>query len=234
MEDHPRTSSPYAVSQTELTQTIGQYYNEQCSGPVDSGRSWEFCYRFFHENRKDLVEDQEVAAIHLGFYLASWGMYRRGFLPKRTYKVHKPIISVLASSQFEILWKRDVGARKKDFTLAGTIMGLVEAVEAEYKMSMGKTQQKKTDTLVTKVLLGTVGCLPARDSYFERGFKLQFNAQEVMYGSLNRHFVDTILKFCIVNRRKLRNLQEVFRDLRGHSYPVMKLVDMYFWQKGKR
>ena len=217
------------MSQTELDQPIRQYYKEQCLPPDARGRSWDHCYGFFQKNRESLleVEVQDAAALHLGCYLTSWGMYRGRFLRKHAYTVHKPVIRVLASSQFSDLWQPDLGSTpSEDIKLAGTIMDLVEKVEAEYRKL---TDQQKMDTLVTKVLLGTVGCLPARDSYFETGFK-PYLKPGVPYGSLNRRFVETILGFCRDNRGELDELRSEIRD---RPYPLMKLVDMYFWQIGK-
>ena len=222
------------MSQTELDQTIRRYYEKQCGRPDARGRSWDHCYGFFQKNREDLldVEVQDTAALHLGCYLASWGMYRSPFLREHAYTVHKPVIRALASPPFSILWQRDVGARDNDDQLSGTIMDLVKEVETEYRERMGKQQQKDTDTLVTKVLLGTVGCLPARDTFFEKGFKEWFKAQESTYGGLNERFVKRILRVCISHRRKLAGLQPKILDLGGRPYPLMKLVDMHFWQIG--
>ena len=216
------------MSQTELDQTIRRYYKEQCGRPDARGRSWDHCYGFFQENREDLLEVQDAAALHLGFYLASWGMYRSPFLREHAYTVHKPVIRALASPPFSILWQRDVGARDNDDELAATIMDLVKEVETEYRERMGKQQQKNTDTLVTKILLGTVGCLPACDSFFIRGFR----KQDCSYSCVNERFVKRILRFCIAHRRKLARLQPKILDLGGRPYPLMKLVDMHFWQIG--
>ena len=113
---------------------------------------------------------------------------------------------------------------------------MVDAVyreaDAEYKDFVQKQRQKSMDLLVTKVVLGTVGCLPARDTYFERGFKAHFKPQRVPYGSLNRGFVDNILQFCIDHQPVLAELQPKIVDLWGLPYPLMKLVDMHFWQIG--
>ena len=218
------------MNQEKLNDTIRKYYAEQCDHPNGRGRSWDHCYGFFREHRGDLVDQQDTdvedaAALHLGCYLASWGMYRGPFLREHAYTVHKPVVRVLASDRFSSLWQRDIGMRDED-DQAGTIMELVETVEAEYRKL---TDQQKMDTLVTKVLLGTVGCLPARDSYFEKGFKHEGNT----YGSLNRSFVRRVLDFCSEHRSKLTKLQPKIVDLRCRPYPLMKLVDMHFWQIGK-
>jgi hypothetical protein len=48
-------------------------------------RSWEHCYRYFQKaSPSRLSKDRDDAAIRLGFYLASWGMYRgKSFLLQR-------------------------------------------------------------------------------------------------------------------------------------------------------
>lgn len=54
----------------------------------------------------------------------------------------------------------------------------------------------------------------------------------VSYGSLNERFVRSILRFCVDNRAKLTELQPDIIDLDDLPYPLMKLVDMHFWQVG--
>ena len=227
------------MSRTALDKSIRNYYEEQCVDPTAGGRAWDHCNLFFRKRWKDLDVPcvQDIAALHLGCYLASWGMYRRSsFLSERAYTVHKPVISVLASCQFSELWQRDIGAQDEDIELVGTIMELVEEVDAAYrkvdvqhKRLTGKPPQKKMDTVVTKVLLSTLACLPARDRFFEKGLK---HEQAYRYGGLNRDFVQNTLKFCINHRPKLAELQREVVDVGGRPYPLMKLVDMHFWQIG--
>lgn len=211
-----------------LNQNIQKYYQQACD-PNSRFRSWDHCYAFFRDHWGQLlnVEVAETAALHLGFYLASWGMYRgSGFLLDYTYKIHKPVIHALASSQdFLYLQQHDVGTCDSDINLVSEIMNLIDLIRDEY---INKLDKKPTDTLVTKILLGTVGCLPARDTYFGNGFK----NQQYVYGSLNRDFVKRILQFCINNRPQLLQLQPNITDLNGQPYPLMKLVDMHFWQIG--
>lgn len=222
------------MSQIRLDQTIRQFYSKCANNPDHRYRSWDRCHGYFQEHCTDLLSVQDTAALQLGFYLASWGMYRgSGFLLQHAYTVHVPVIHVLASPQFSELWQRDIGSDADDIALAGTIMKLVEKVDAEYRKDddkykeiNGKKPQKNMGTVVTKVLLGTVGCLPARDRLFETGFK---HASPYTYGNLNCRFVKNTLQFCIENRQKLAKLQREIVDLRGCPYPLMKLVDMHFW-----
>lgn len=208
-----------------LNQNIQKYYQQACN-PNSRFRSWDHCYDFFRKHRKNLRQVEEDAALHLGFYLASWGMYRgSGFLLQHTYRIHKHVIRALASSKdFLHLQQHDVGTCVSDVNLMTNIMNLVCLVRNAYP----NLNKKPTDTLVTKILLGTVGCLPARDTYFGKGFK----DQGYVYGSLNKDFVERILKFCIHNQQALFKLQPNMKDLHGQPYPLMKLVDMHFWQIG--
>lgn len=212
------------VSQATLGHAICRYYERRDADPDSRYRSWEHCYGFFQEHYRDLLKVEDTAALQLGFYLASWGMYRgSSFLLQRTHTAHLPVIQVLASPQFSNLWSRDVGTHDHDIELAATIMALVESVKAAYKQF-----GTPTDTLATKVLLGTVGCLPACDRYFIDGFK----STRFPYSSLNRLFVDRILEFVVDNRLELSQLQTMIIDRDGPQYPLMKLVDMHFWQIG--
>jgi len=49
---------------------------------------------------------------------------------------------------------------------------------------------------------------------------------------LNDNFIDRILAFCRENLLDLRREQASISEASGIRYPLMKLVDMYFWQIG--
>lgn len=56
--------------------------------------SWRYCYNAF----SDPSATRESLALHLGFYLASWGMMRgSSFLREFDYTVHLPIVDILRS-----------------------------------------------------------------------------------------------------------------------------------------
>jgi hypothetical protein len=103
------------------------------------------------------------------------------------------------------------------------IQAAIDTVRASYE-PFGNA----TDTLVTKVILGTVGSLPACDRYFIYGFK---NAG-LTYSRLNANFVEQVHRFCRENLPELRAEQAAIERAGGLRYPLMKLLDMYFWQIG--
>jgi hypothetical protein len=188
-------------------------------------RSWEHCYRFFRGiEPAGISAARDGAALQLGFYLASWGMYRgSSFLLQHAYTVHLKVIDCLFAPQFRPLWEMEFGSQEDDSTLIPTVLVAVQTVREAYA-PFGQP----TDTLVTKVLLGTLGCLPACDRYFLFGFK----SEGFSYSYLNKPFIERLLEFCRLNMADLRNEQERIASTGGLCYPLMKLVDMYFWQIG--
>lgn len=188
-------------------------------------RSWEHCYRFFQEMKPSgLARNRDDAAVRLAFYLASWGMYRGGsFLLQRDYTIHLAAIDCLCQPRWSSLWEREVGAGDSDDELTMDIVELRKCLGAAYA-PFGEP----TDTLATKIMLGTLACTPACDRFFKDGFR----ARGYPYSYFNRPFVERVLEFCRSNDGALRNAQNRIAGKIGTHYPMMKVVDMYFFQIG--
>ena len=210
---------------TDLRKKIGAFHGKLAADPHHRYRSWEHCYRFFKSRTPDaLVAEKDTAALHLGFYLASWGMYRgSAFLLQRAYTVHTDVVEALASPQFATLWQIEVGSGPADRQLVTTILEAVEAVKQAYK-PFGLA----SDILATKVILGTMGALPAVDRFFIAGLRKSHRS----YSKLNRQFVERIIYFCNECSGQLRAEQARIQAAGNVHYPLMKLADMYFWQVG--
>jgi hypothetical protein len=194
-------------------------------------RSWEHCYRYFHRSTPEAIgADRDHAALQLGFYLASWGMYRgSSFLLQHTYTIHLGVIDQLMAPQFSVLWEREFGASDDDLNLVPIVLDMIDAVREAYRPFAPSAESRQaSDTLVTKIILGTFGCLPACDRFFIDGFK----SAHFRYSYLNAKFLERILKFCRDNLSELREEQESIERTGGMRYPLMKLADMYFWQIG--
>jgi hypothetical protein len=207
-----------------IREKIRTYYSGM-DGTHHRYRSWEHCFRYFqHSKREAIAADCDHAALQLGFYLASWGMYRgSSFLLQHGYTVHLEVIKRLVAPRFSVLWEQEFGALDDDSALVPIIQAAIETVRASYE-PFGNA----TDTLVTKVILGTFGNLPACDRYFIDGFK----SVGLNYSRLNSKFVGRIHCFCRENLRELREEQTEIERAGGIRYPLMKLLDMYFWQSG--
>jgi len=83
-----------------------------------------------------------------------------------------------------------------------------------------------TDTLVTKIVLGTLGCIPAYDSYFIDGLRIKgirpFVPTLSGVKKLVSFYAENIDQFDVISSEIIKSRRII--------YPPMKLVDMYFWQ----
>jgi len=155
-----------------MTVSIHQKIQTFCNAAVGEHhryRSWEHCYSYFRSNRA-ISLDRDQAALQLGFYLASWGMYRgSSFLLQHAYTVHRGVIDLIAERRFTELWDADVGANKADVKFVPVIIDLIEGVREAYKpFAPATASAQPTDTLITKVVLGTVRMFACLRSLFHR------------------------------------------------------------------
>ena len=128
-------------SAKDLHQRISAFHSRAIADPHHRYRSWEHCYQFFRSRtREALVAEKDAAALQLGFYLASWGMYRgSSFLLQRAYTVHRGVVERLASSEFSELWEREVGSEASDTRLVQYSLRLLRS-----KMPMPRLVQRRT------------------------------------------------------------------------------------------
>jgi hypothetical protein len=214
-----------------MVHTAIQAYWGDSRGEYHRYRSWEHCFQYFQkQGQTGILRDRDTAALHLGFYLASWGMYRgSSFLLQHDYKVHGHVIDVLAEPKHAPLWGRDLGASPDDARLASAVMSLFTAIRGAYWPFVPATgTAQPTDTLVTKIILGTLGIVPACDRFFIDGLKVA----GYKYSYVNEVFIRRMVGFCQEHLEDLRVEQTAIAADTGTNYPLMKLVDMYFWQLG--
>ena len=81
-------------------------------------------------------------------------------------------------------------------------------------------------TLITKILLGTVGCIPAYDRLFKKGL---YNQPFIKKGFNPKRSFAQLLDFYIDDKNK-REIDDLRINL--NNYTIMKIIDMYFWQIG--
>lgn len=223
-----------------IRKTILSYYEKTTKNDDDRLRSWEHCYQYFQGlTPKEIKRDRHHAALQLGFYLASWGMYRgSSFLTRYDYTAHLPVIDLLVEPRFKTLWQQEFGTNDDDtVALRQMLCELIGELQRSYG-SLAKRAKKKTatDTLITKVLLGTISCIPACDKYFKAGLrKAGFTCPSLKTDRGVERFIGQLLEFSGTRREKLLDVQKATKCRpSGAPYPIMKLVDMYFWQKGRK
>ncbi len=209
-----------------------KFYDELKWDPNARYRSWEHCYLSFYYARSQGNADVEYLSLQLAFYLASWGMYRgSSFLLQKDYKIHIPVIKEILKKQYDPLLGINCSEFRKNSNqkLLERLSKFIREYYGEVRKTV-KIQEIKndiSDILVTKILMGTLGCVPAYDRYFVSGVK----SQKVAIGIYSTKSVLQLVDFYEKNADRFCSLQEkmVVSDLK---YPQMKILDMAFWQIG--
>ena len=220
--------------------------------PFSRFKSWEYCHTEFlkahnNENKKEI--DIDYLALHLSFYLASWGMYRgSSFILQRDYKSHKPIVEVVLNSKYDNLWDFDP-LEKTDEELdaiAKLAKDAYEKIEEAYGEiperyftdENGDSEKPISTTLITKVLMGTFAISPAFDRFFNDGIKI-YNSNHKGEENLGRdtHYYSeknfsSVLKRLFEFANRHRDELNCADTVTSFPYPIMKKIDMYFWQVG--
>ena len=223
---HHHTPPYRVVDQRKLAEAIQagyECYDSMEKDPHHRYLSWEYCHEVFRLNRRPQIDATiDYLCLHLAWYLASWGMLRKSFLMQKDYKIHADVVRLIYQPEWDDLW--DISPEKlAQESYADRIMKLSESITEAYVASGAGIP---TDTLLTKILLGTVGCAPAYDRYFKKALADTGAASQV---------------FSAKSIRTLGNLylahENEFEKLRKHcssriEYPAAKILDMCFFEYG--
>ena len=209
-----------------------EFYNDLKIDENGRYRSWEHCYLHFIKARGSKEIDYDYLSLQLAFYLASWGMYRgSSFLLQKDYKVHIPVVKELLSKEYDALAGIECIEFRKESNQQllreiNSFLGqYYDKIRREVKGQELKNQL--SFTLITKILMGTLGCVPAYDRYFIAGIK----KQKVTTGNYNLKSIMKLVDFYEKNSVRLEPVREKM-EVDGMPYPQMKMLDMGFWQIG--
>ena len=216
----------------ELISAAQTFYDDARANENGRSRSWEHCYRVFRDARNDPSPDYDYLSLHLAFYLASWGMYRGScFILQKDYKVHTPIVEEILKPEYDCLFglacadlrNDDVGEQYTK--LYKYIDGYFDPIRKE--VAGREVATPVSPVLITKILMGTLGCVPAYDRFFEEGAKY-LGLEKKSYNK------DSPLELADFYEEHNDRLEEARRGMRTDDliYPQMKLLDMGFWQIG--
>lgn len=143
---------------------------------------------------------------------------------KKDYKIHLPIAKLLTSDTYKNLY----GLTMKELcneVIITQIKGLSDKIVDIYQSIV--PDKTPTQTLITKILLGTIGCTPAYDRYFISGLKLC----KVKQCNYNSNSLLQLAQFYNQNNNEFEEFQNKISQNRI-KYPPMKIIDMCFWQLG--
>ena len=219
----------------KILESVTDYYNEYKNVKNGRYRSWEHCYKHFSEAREEKERDNpnviDYLSLHLAFYLASWGMYRgSSFLLRRDYKIHEQAVKEILKKEYDVLMGIECCELEKNLDLLDTLYKKLNDIYSEIRSEVKKeVQNNVSSTLITKILMGTLGCVPAYDRFFVSGVK----NQGVTTGNYNVQSLRKLAKFYENNYDMLEQVRKGMKIENRIEYPQMKLLDMAFWQVGK-
>lgn len=186
-----------------------------------STTAWNFFQEAREANDLGSLADQDhlvLSCLQLGFYLASWGMMRgSGDLLQRSVRELVPVVEQIASEPAST-WDLD----------ADSLTGHPDAVLDLSHRIQDAFSIRASDILLTKVMLGVFGCVPAFDRFFRIGFKCN---------TLCKPALKRIGNFYDDNHVEIDAPGIVTLDFAtGHDtkrrYSRSKIIDMVFFQEG--
>ncbi len=137
-------------------------------------------------------------------------------------------------------WDQEELKEKISPKIDDLIKELREVLRKKLKDTKGKKVDKNiTEALITKILMGTIGCMPAYDSYFKKGRKGTQIARTI--DNQKKNAFKTLVDFHFFYKKALDKIRgeidkyerETYNKNDSIEYPIMKLIDMHFWKKGQ-
>ena len=151
----------------------------------------------------------------------------------KDYRIHQPAVATLLDSEYSTLWDLHLRDAADDSRIVALVVSLSDGLRATYHQHITEADGapkdfQPSDTLITKLLLGTIGCTPACDRYFILGFR----HTGLPYSRFSASFLTEVLRFYRNHAAEFQETRDAIMQRGGLSYPPMKLVDMYFWELG--
>ena len=198
--------------------------------------SFDHCYFYFKDNYEKYGDDaiKDTMALNLFAYLSSWGMLRNSFLLQKDYQFNREVVEIIAKKMYETANNnnnKNVSAEDL-IELRDAIRGYCIGKKFYKPVQSGFVMKERaiknvTDVLISKILLGTTGLVPAYDRYVRRAMK-----EISIDGSFNEGSVHLLNIFVEENDEAIKKVQKTIKNDLGVEYPPMKVVDMYLWQRG--
>lgn len=208
-------------------------YGDQESGgvkPLERYASFDYCFNYFQAFRETGTaaeaadeSNMQESCLQLGFYLASWGMLRGSSqLLKKSVKIYEPVIQAIASAD-DSVW--DIDADHYTFDNIKKIIDFERTLQQALPASKSSAP---SPTLVTKIMLGVFGNVPAFDTFFKNGFGVStFSLKSLSrIGQFYRDNENIIEKY------RINTLDFLSGSPTKRRYSRAKVIDMVFFIEG--
>lgn len=209
--------------------------------------SYDDCRKVFLDNYNEKTRDENKVALYLFYYLASWGMLRgSGWLMQKDYHIFIPIVKLLYQADRALLNYDPAEGKLTRDEYVNKVYELGINIDKEFKKlryykydkKEKRDQEKKVSTtdrltLISKILMGTLGCTPAVDNFDKETLRALFPGGPKTYGFTTKTF-ERLWALANDNNEILKSAQvRIASNEYGIEYPIFKILDMFLWQYGK-
>lgn len=209
--------------EVDIEAAVGRYLRDR--DPSARYTSFDYCFNHFQQHRTEVAAwgeptGMEASCLQLGFYLASWGMLRGSSdLLQRSARHLVPLIETVADAPAEV-WDLDLDGYDSEG------IDLVHRTALDVRRALRPVEA--SDILVTKVMLGVFGCVPAFDTYFKKGFGVS------TFGKGSLRLVGEFYRAnaSIIDQQRQSTLDFTTGRPTTRLYTRAKVVDMIFFIEG--
>lgn len=198
--------------------------------PRERYASFDYCYNYFQSFPEQGCveslaepENMQQSCLQIGFYLASSGMLRgSSFLLQKSAKFYEPLIRCIATGE-SALWDIDVDRYTEE--------NLDLLVRCEHRIVAAlRDGGRASATLVTKIMLGVYGNVPAFDNYLVSGLGIRWSGTRSLrkiaaFYHAHQGALDTI---------DIATIDFLSGQPTHRRYPKAKVVDMVGFIQGQQ
>lgn len=198
--------------------------NIKCISLEEKSRSWAWvdCNKEFG---KFDTSQKEYLAKELFRYLANWGMLRGdAFLAKYNWRILISTVEILLREENKSLYNLEISGIEKN---ADKIISLGNKIDEDLRKYHDNKAISKI--LITKILLGSLGCSVAYDTNVTETLRKFNNNSDI---NISANFSEqSILEFCNFykkNETAFEKERQRIKEEKGEKFPPMRILDMAF------
>ncbi|MBQ7537455.1 MAG: hypothetical protein IJP61_03540 [Treponema sp.] len=181
--------------------------------------AWVDCNRAF-KNKKLSIDELSK---ELFIFLASWGMLRgKAFLSAYNWRILRKVTEILKEEKYEKLYNPEIDVIKENLD---KIMELYKRIDEALRPYHTDYEEKAVSSiLVTKILLGSLGCSVAYDT----NVTVALEESKIAEAKFSKESLISLCNFYAQNKALEEERQRIKKE-HNIDYPPMKILDMAFW-----